>query len=303
MMLHTLRRHPSLIATAAAAAATAAAAAASRSSLSAAADDEAARYEEELRKQRNDAAALRASWHYGNSNALREAIPSRAWPDVQPEPDEIPALLKVKATCDEGLRDPGKAANMNAGECARAKFDLGTALLGVPERQAEGAKLYGELAEAGHQDGMTGWGVCLAEGRGAAEDASAACRWFERAAAKGGAGAAQPTYELAVAFYSGVGVDEDEREASRLFGAAAAMGHTGGLYMAGDCALEGIGRGRDRAEALRLLRQAGVQGHRGARSRLMALITPPKRRNSDDTDVFSYDTSKFTDASRQHFRR
>ena len=259
---------------------------------------EASNFEKELARQRSDVAALKAAWEYSGK---AEKIPSRAWPDVQPEPEEIPALAEeLKARCGGGAA----ATRKQAEECARRKFDLGTALLGIPDRQAEGAQLYAEIAASGHQDGITGWGVCLMEGRGVAEDPSRACSLFEQAAAVGGSGSGQPTYELAVAYYQGTGVAEDEVKAAELFARAAELRHTGGLYMAGDCCLEGIGRIRDRAQALQLLRQAGMQGHRGARSRLMALLAPPPVQSaSKDTDVFSYDASKFTDASRQSLRR
>lgn len=289
--------------------------------------DEPARFAAELTAQRKDLEALREAWSHG-PHSKREVIPSRAWPDVQPEADELPALLSAKALCDAARAKNGSAGVTKEGSkkeeelaCARVTFDLGTALLGLPDRQEEGALLYKELAEAKFPDGMTGWGICLMEARGVSEDAPLACRWFESAAASASATTAgkkaaessederaklaavagQPTYELAVAYYQGVGVEENEETAADLFLKAAAVGHTGGLYMAGDCLLEGIGCTKDRSRALKLLRRAGEQGHRGARSRLLAVIAPPEphTRSSGGTDVYSYDAEKYTDSSRQ----
>ena len=61
---------------------------------------EASNFEKELARQRSDVAALKAAWEYSGK---AEKIPSRAWPDVQPEPEEIPALAEeLKARCGGG---------------------------------------------------------------------------------------------------------------------------------------------------------------------------------------------------------
>ena len=155
--------------------------------------DEPARFAAELTAQRKDLEALREAWSHG-PHSKREVIPSRAWPDVQPEADELPALLSAKALCDAARAENGSAGVTKEGSkkeeelaCARVTFDLGTALLGLPDRQEEGALLYKELAEAKFPDGMPGWGICLMEARGVSEDAPLACRWFESAAASASA--------------------------------------------------------------------------------------------------------------------
>lgn len=100
---------------------------------------------------------------------------------------------------------------------------------------------------------------------------------------------AQALYELGVCYYNGGVVEMDEVRAAQLFKLAAEADHTHGLFMYGDCLLEGVGCTRDGGQAVRYIHAAAERGHRGARSRLMALLAA-------DGQIAQ---GLFTDSSRQ----
>lgn len=294
--------------------------------------DERARYHAALEDKRDrDLERLRAVWAYGTGQQPK--FPTSAWPKVQPSEEDLPALRAALEAC---RASPGAGSGAGSGDvaadaeaagdslrCADLEFDLGTALLGLHwdgDAQAYGANIYHDLATRGHRDGMVGYGGCLSHGRGVPqEDPAAAAMWWTRAAAptappRASSSSSTPSssssswrhpqacYELGVATYLGSGVPESEAAAYALFAAAAEAScadgdcHPAALYMVGDCLLEGIGATRDGAAALTALHKAGDHGHRGARSRLLALL------ESGGGGGGGYE-GKFTDASRQSFRR
>ena len=58
-------------------------------------------------------------------------IPKRAWPERQPEVEEVPALRELLRKCEA-----------KGDQCSAERFVLATALIGSRDDQAEGAALY-----------------------------------------------------------------------------------------------------------------------------------------------------------------
>jgi hypothetical protein len=80
------------------------------------------------------------------------------------------------------------------------------------------------------------------------------------------------TYELAVAMYTGEGVEENSELAVTLFGRIAHLGHAGASYMLSECLLDGVGIQRDRSDALEWLVTAAELGHRRAQNRVISIL-------------------------------
>ena len=72
--------------------------------------------------------------------------------------------------------------------------------------------------------------------------------------------------------YLGQVVEEDEEAAVALFRLAAAQNHAAGMFMLGDCMLEGDGCAREPGRAVPLLFVAAELGHRGARQHIRQLL-------------------------------
>jgi TPR repeat protein len=175
------------------------------------------------------------------------------------------------------------------------QFRLAAYYLQSENDTAKTFPLLQDLAIRGHHlDAMCFLGTVWMEGQYVDADPKKACVWFSQAA---DGGHRQACYEMGVALYTGEGMAENESMAVEYFERAASMGHPAAAYMLGDCLLDGVGVLRDRGEAMEWLVAAGEMGHRGARSRVLAVL------EKQNGTAAAQDSGKFTDGSRQSFRR
>ena len=117
--------------------------------------------------------------------------------------------------------------------------------------------------------------ACQIEGIGIDIDHDAGMQWLRKAYALG---STQAAFELATVLYSS---GEADSEAFQLFSEAAKQGHTGALFMAADCLLDGVGTPQDAAQAVPLLRASAERGHRYARQRLRELLDQDATQNAN----------------------
>ena len=219
----------------------------------------------ELQKLRPNERAMRQKWEDDESGWHK--LPPRAWPPVQPKPDELTSIgAKLK-----GCAPPDDPSISN--ECARLAFDLATCLVFNNIDVAAGLKTYRAFANRGDPSGMVGVGVVLVEGIGINDEAAQAkataegVQWLTKACEKNDA---QAQYEMGVLYYLG-SRDEadtivaDEAKAYEYFALSAAQKHTSGCFMMAECLLEGLGCAPDPARAVGLLHTAAERGHRMAR--------------------------------------
>ena len=205
-------------------------------------------------------------------------IPKRAWPERQPEVEEVPALRELLRKCEAKGDD----------KCSAERFVLATALIGSRDDQAEGAALYAVDAND-DADAACALGICYQSGTGVDIDETRALQLFREAVAK--TNHAQSHYEIGAMAYVGQGMDEDEAVAFEHWAKAAAQGHPAAAFMLGDVYLEGLAVPKDADRALRWFVFAGDRGHRGARSRAFALTQP----ETTDEETMS---GRYTDGSR-----
>ncbi len=204
-------------------------------------------------------------------------IPKRAWPERQPEVEEVPALRELLRACEA-----------KGDQCSAERFVLATALIGSRDDQAEGAALYAVDAN-NDADAACALGICYQSGTGVDIDEARALQLFREAVAK--TNHAQSHYEIGAMAYVGQGMDEDEAVAFDHWAKAAAQGHPAAAFMLGDVYLEGLAVPKDADRALRWFVFAGDRGHRGARSRAFALTQP----ETTDEETMS---GRYTDGSR-----
>jgi TPR repeat protein len=223
----------------------------------------------ELSRIRLKADEIRERWIKDEENWRK--LPARAWPEVQPDADDVPRLQSL---CDKLCSSPssgGSPQDMSA--CHDVTFHLATALLFNNLNVEKGLAMFESLAEKGDVRGTTAAGICYVEGLGVTYDEEKGSRFIQHAADKD---FLQGIYELGVLHYNGNAtpyVDENMQKAFRLFELAASRQHTSGLYMTADMLLTGEGCGeKDEARAIRLLYEAGERGHRNARATLWALL-------------------------------
>jgi TPR repeat protein len=242
------------------------------------------RLQAELAQLRGQRVEMVKRWANDDYASWRK-LPARAWPAEQPPAEEVPALRSTVTSC---------CTSSDSQRCHLARFRLATALVYAGVDPREGLRIYQSLAEDGNSDGMVAAGICLIDGFDGVDESTeeieererAGCTWLRKASDHGHA---QALYELGVCYYNGGVVEADEVRAAELFKLAAEQEHTHGLFMYGDCLLEGVGCARDGALAVRYIHAAADRGHRGARSRLMALLAA-------DGQVAE---GLFTDSSRQ----
>ena len=204
-------------------------------------------------------------------------IPKRAWPERQPEVEEVPTLRELLRKCEA-----------KGDQCSAERFVLATALIGSRDDQAEGAALYAVDAND-DADAACALGICYQSGSGVDIDEARALQLFREAVAK--TNHAQSHYEIGAMAYVGQGMDEDEAVAFEHWAKAAAQGHPAAAFMLGDVYLEGLAVPKDADRALRWFVFAGDRGHRGARSRAFALTQP----ETTDEETMS---GRYTDGSR-----
>jgi len=221
-------------------------------------------FRDELERLRPDEAAMRARW--AQDGEAFKKLPPRAWPPVQPKADAVPGLRSFL----DSERCPPAGASMSL-ECAKATFELATALLFNQLDPGTGLTLIREMAEAGDTDATVMMGVCIGEGIGVARDDVAGAAFLRRAS---DLGSLQGHYELGTLYYTGLNddVEEDVIRAFKLYEKAAEQGHASSMFIVADCLLEGCGCERDAARAVPLLLGAADKGHRGARQYLLQLL-------------------------------
>ena len=159
-------------------------------------------------------------------------IPKRAWPERQPEVEEVPALRELLRACEAKGDD----------KCSAERFVLATALIGSRDDQAEGAALYAVDAN-NDADAACALGICYQSGSGVDIDEARALQLFREAVAK--TNHAQSHYEIGAMAYVGQGMDEDEAVAFDHWAKAAAQGHPAAAFMLGDVYLEGLAVPKD----------------------------------------------------------
>ena len=111
-------------------------------------------------------------------------------------------------------------------------------------------------------------GLAYYKGDGVAKDFRKASEWFEKAAAKGHAGA---QYNLGIMAYLGQGTDKDFATAAKWFREAAEQGHAAAQYNLGFLFYEGKGVPKDDLQAYTWIDRAANQGHTKAQTARDAL--------------------------------
>ena len=226
---------------------------------------------EEIRKEleviRRNADEIRNKWIEDEENWRK--LPARAWPERQPNVDEIPQLEKEYVSLCGGSSTSGG----NHDACKNITFDMATALLFNNMDTEKGLQLYESLANKGDVRGLTAAGICYVEGLGVPFNEEKGSKMIKCAAENN---FVQAIYELGSLHYNGNAepfIEEDVNEAFRLFNLAASQNHTSGLYMTAEMLL--IGEGCDKQDiprAIRLLYRAGERGHRTARATMWSLL-------------------------------
>ena len=249
-------------------------------------NEETRSFEQALAFHRARINRYREAWQYRpDSNATTETkTPSRSWPDNVPSDDDLGwmtcDLIFCRRSKTEDEYCKGLAFRIACNKVVQLDNDS----------QLQGMEMLADLAEQGFADAQCYLGMKLNDGYvDIPPDSIKAVGWFKKAVDQGHP---QGIYELAVAYYTGEGIEEDEQLAVELFRRAAEKNVPAAAYMLGDCLLDGIGVAMDRAQALEWLVRASELGHRGARSRVMAQL------EVDD----SCDYGEFTDRSRQSLK-
>ena len=108
---------------------------------------------ETLAKLRENEAEIRLRWIRDEDNWRK--LPSRAWPEVQPDVDDIPLLRS---------RSKENCTLETSALCINSRFVLATALVFNRIEGNEGINIYESLAELRNSDSMTALGICFLEG-------------------------------------------------------------------------------------------------------------------------------------------
>lgn len=204
-----------------------------------------------LLKLRAGEAEMRRKWEEDESGWHN--LPPRAWPPVQPKPDELVGLKQRAAASDAPVQ---------------ARFDLATCLTFNNIDSEEGLLLFRELAAEGSVDASVAVGVVLLEGIGCEQSDAGVEEGVRRLRAASAKGHAQAQYEIGVLHYLGsfpTLVAENTKEAYALFASAADQKHTSALFMCAELLISGDGCTRDEPRAIGLLHDAAERGHRMAR--------------------------------------
>lgn len=165
-------------------------------------------------------------------------------------------------------------------KCRELEFDLATALVFNNVDGSVGHAKYRALGHVhGDVESVVALGVCLVEGLACEPNESAGVALLERAAALDSAQACYELGSLQYMGTCDA-VTEDEEAAFLNFEKAAAKGHAGALFMTADCLIEGTGvKELDPARAVIMLMAAANQGHRFARQRIRELVSADKERD------------------------
>jgi len=212
----------------------------------------------ELQKLRPREEQLRRKWE--EDEAGFHKLPPRAWPPVQPKPEELPALQEAAAAADAP---------------PQAQFDLATCLTFNNLDPVDGLRRYRELAKSGagslRQDAAVAVATVLLEGIGRDLEEESTAEGVSLLQEVAAAGHAQALYEVGVLHYLGSVpqlLAEDYGRAYACFEAAAAQQHMSANFMQAELLIEGMGVESDVAAAVPLLVAAAERGHRMARQYL-----------------------------------
>jgi TPR repeat protein len=132
-----------------------------------------------------------------------------------------------------------------------------------PMPMKETASTTGDAGTADHKKGLAFY-----KGEGVPKDFRKAAEWFEKAAAKGHAGA---QYNLGIMAYLGQGTGKDFATAAKWFREAAEQGHAAAQYNLGFLYYEGKGVPKDDLQAYTWIDRAANQGHEKAQTARDAL--------------------------------
>jgi uncharacterized protein len=138
-------------------------------------------------------------------------------------------------------------------------------------RYAEALEDWQKAAETGDAEAALYIGLLYDVGRGVAQDAQTARRWYGVAAALGNPVA---TFNIGVVYDSGVGVPRDSALAAEWYKKAAAEGMGRAAYNLGLMYETGDGVPRDRDQAVQYFRKALAQGVKAAQVHLTTLGEP-----------------------------
>jgi len=226
-------------------------------------------------------------------------LPARAWPPYQPGPEDLKGIVAEIKLLGCHTSDDFPLKKRNSGEkktsndvrknnniaiqveeeqdekelCTQLLFDMATALVFYNLDPQRGLDTYLHLAtKHNHVDSMVASGIVLVEGLGVEPRELEGMSYFERAIELDDS--AQALYELATLYYTGLDgvLEENPVKAFELFERAAAYEHTGAMYMAADCLVEGEGCEKSVAKAVPLFYKAAERGHRYSRQRIRELL-------------------------------
>lgn len=192
-------------------------------------DSEEDRFKRTISHHRSKISEYRSRWEYkmpgtdssSTSTLTATVTPSRSWPDDVPSDDMLSVLLNDTKYCD---RSPNFRSDKLY--CNKLRFRVACALIIQYDetQQKLGLEMLKTLAEQGHRDAMTYYGMCLNDGRaGLDPNPIKAVSWLRQSASMYGHSQAQ--YELGVAHYTGEGVVEDGEKAVQWFLEAAVQDH------------------------------------------------------------------------------
>jgi Sel1 repeat len=219
---------------------------------------------------RANQSAVLQKWERDEEEHWRE-LPARAWPAVQPNPDESLGIQRLYDAANCAADHNHSTSDSNVQQCREWDFQMATTLVFYSVDPARGLQRFRQLAQQGHVDALVACGIILVEGLGVPPDEHAGLQYLEQALERG---SSQAAYELGTIYYTGLDglVEEDEAKAFRLFANAASHHHTAALFMMADCLFHGEGTERDVPRAIPLFYQAAEQGHRFARQRIREFL-------------------------------
>jgi len=168
-----------------------------------------------------------------DSEGTADLVTARTWFERAAEAGDPDAQAWMGDCCRHGLTEEANPETAESwyrraatGGHVGALIVLATALASLQGRTAEQeCELFGlwlAAAASGHPRGQREAGRCYLEGKGCAQDATAAARWFQSAVDQGDA---EAEYQLGNCYLKGRGVKKDLAAARLLLERAARRGH------------------------------------------------------------------------------
>ena len=161
-----------------------------------------------------------------------------------------------------------------------AQYRLGLCYYG-DKNYAEAVKWWRKASEQGHAEAQYHLGLCYYDGRGVAQDYSAAIRWWSKTRS------VEARYCLGLCYYHGHGVTQDDYAAMKMWRSAATQGYGEAQYQLGMW----YKNRRRYAEAASWWRMAAEQGHEEAKTALVTMYmkgeisTPPSIPTGTNADA------------------